>query len=97
MSSLSASVDISLHEEEASDLEDLDRAIAIEYTLHPTEANNPASVWHYFYKAKVGNSGKCMKCGNIIKAKKGSTSGMRRHLIRHKTNLDDFKQKKGLF
>ena len=43
--------------------------------------DDPQSVWHYFLRSDAKpRHGKCKKCGNILKAEGGSTSGMWNHL-----------------
>lgn len=58
------------------------------YQRHDKKADDPNSVWHYFYiEIPARETAKCMKCDKILKTHSGSTGGLLSHLEKHQINL----------
>ena len=84
--------------DQINDRETEDQIEKVPYAPHPKEANDKASIWFYFYRAKDGKIGLCLTCDAMVPAKQQSTSGMRRYLKKwHNKNPDYFKPKTGMF
>lgn len=56
--------------------------------------NSDSNVWKYFLCDKDKEVSKCLKCGNHIKSKGKTTTGMIEHLKRHH-QIDVREQKQG--
>jgi hypothetical protein len=57
--------------------------------------SNATSIWHFFMRATDGKSGKCTLCkgDKVIKASKGSLTGMTKHLnFKHKIDFGAIKK-----